>query len=307
PAKPGELTKLVVALDWFPWGRSIPYFVGVQKGYFAEENLELEFIPTYATSDREIGTKAADIGETSGSAGPFILQVAQGLPIKAICGEFQGADYGFMGRLDINPHIKSAQDMAGTTLALKPGINTDLGIAFLTKAGLLDKVEIVTMEGGAGVGAVLQGTIDAIFTLAGTEPYFDHVGGYWFVRSQDVGLDLFPTFMVAHNDLINNRPEVVKAFVRAYLKGFSDALADPEAGVDALVELNEEINRPQELRAFQFLAAGGLVTKNTEGKPLGWMSEKDWEASQNTLVQWSQTITITPRPLSDYFTNEFLP
>ena len=46
-------------------------------------------------------------------------------------------------------------------------------------------------------------------------------------------------------------------------------------------------------------------TPNTAGKQMGWMSDKDWDATVETLKQYGGV--TTPLKASDLYTNEFVP
>jgi NitT/TauT family transport system substrate-binding protein len=48
-----------------------------------------------------------------------------------------------------------------------------------------------------------------------------------------------------------------------------------------------------------------LATKNTQGHPLGWMSDKDWAVSVDILVKTGQL--EKPIPTQSLYTNEFVP
>ena len=48
-----------------------------------------------------------------------------------------------------------------------------------------------------------------------------------------------------------------------------------------------------------------LATKNTEGRPLGWMSDKDWAVSVDILVKTGQL--EKPIQTQSLYTNEFVP
>jgi NitT/TauT family transport system substrate-binding protein len=47
------------------------------------------------------------------------------------------------------------------------------------------------------------------------------------------------------------------------------------------------------------------VTPNTAGKPLGWMSEKDWEETVSVLKQYGGV--TGPLAAGQLYTNEFVP
>ena len=46
-------------------------------------------------------------------------------------------------------------------------------------------------------------------------------------------------------------------------------------------------------------------TPNTLGKPLGWMSDKDWDATVETLKEYGGV--TTPLKAADLYTNDFVP
>jgi len=304
PQKPSEMTKVTVALDWLPFGRHTPYYIAMDKGWFAEENLEVEIKPTFAAGIQEIGAGNVDFAETTqGTA--VILAVQQGIPIKAVCGEFQGDELGWYGLKSKNPDVKTVADMAGLSVN-GPASKDDDVRAFLSISGMEGKTNWVIMEGSVYVGAALRGEVDAFISVSGSEAYCEGLGGCWVINFSDGGYTTFPgAMMAAHTDLIENRPEVVRAFVRAYLKGLQYVLDHPQEAFDSL-----RANYP-DAEDFQKILIDVIIqlrdTPNTVGKPLGWMSEKDWEISQDIVAEWSSVARIVKRPVSDYFTNEFLP
>ena len=47
------------------------------------------------------------------------------------------------------------------------------------------------------------------------------------------------------------------------------------------------------------------MTPNTRGKALGWMSDKDWDATVETLKQYGGV--TTPLEAKQLYTNDFVP
>ena len=47
------------------------------------------------------------------------------------------------------------------------------------------------------------------------------------------------------------------------------------------------------------------VTPNTAGKPIGWMSDADWDETVKVLQEYGGV--STPLKAADLFTNEFVP
>ncbi|MFC1964926.1 ABC transporter substrate-binding protein [Chloroflexota bacterium] len=320
PAKPAQMTKIVIAFDWYPYGRQAPIFLAKDKGWFAEENIEFEYTVAPGRSVEDVANKTADFGQYT-IASSVMLAVQAGMPITAICGEFQSAEYGFYGRQDMLPPeiaearprdgygtiILEPQDLAGMTIGSSVGSQVQLGTGFLQQTGMADKTTIQVMDPGSKVGMALEGKIDSLASVSGTESYFDGLGGSWRIDFSKGGLGQFPGFAFAvHNDTIRDRPEVIKAFVRAYLKGLEYAIENPEEALNSLAANYPETNYDRQLHLLQ-ICIPLLHTANTQGEPLGWLSEEDFELSQETLLKWIEGDDLTRRPVSEYFSNEFLP
>jgi NitT/TauT family transport system substrate-binding protein len=95
------------------------------------------------------------------------------------------------------------------------------------------------------------------------------------------------------------KPELVRGFLRATLRGWKDAIADPKAGIDAVMAAFPETNR-------QFIEAGfpmvidHMHSAATKGKPLGWMAEEDWKT---TLEVMKSSGLEGNRPPRTYYRN----
>ncbi|MFH1775130.1 MAG: ABC transporter substrate-binding protein [Chloroflexota bacterium] len=315
--KPGEMTKVVVAMDWYPYAGWCDVYIPQVMGWYAEENLEVEFVTAPGRPHRLVGEKTATFGHGSGNDIYFIREA--GLGVVAVAGDAQGLEWGFYGRVDKNPQLKldadhrliDVQEMQGMTIGGTIGFTTELVEAFLATTGLKGKLEYVIMESGAKIGSGLAGKIDAFTSSTGTIGYFKDIpGGGWFCDYAQGGIKVLPGMVIsAHEDTIRDNPELVEAFVRAYLKGLKWSMENPQEAADLLVAAYPKEAEPYRTwYSLQTYVDFGLFgTENTKGKPLGWMSEKDWETTQGIILEWGRATTITKRPVSEYFTNEFIP
>src|SRR5262249_31970777 len=78
------------------------------------------------------------------------------------------------------------------------------------------------------------------------------------------------------------KPDLVKGFLRATMRGWKDAMADPKAGVASLMKAYPETNREfAELglpMVFEHMSSDA-----TRGKPVGWMAEEDWRVTLEVM------------------------
>jgi putative hydroxymethylpyrimidine transport system substrate-binding protein len=170
-------------------------------------------------------------------------------------------------------------------------------------AGGLDEVELVNV-GFNLAEALINETVDACVGC-----YFSHESFLMenqghpvnIMRMEEWGVpDFYELVLVASEDTIKERPEVAQRLVRALMKGYADAAADPDAAVDILVagtdaEVDEAIERP-----------GILVIAPlwTEGTAVGWQTSEKW----TNFADWMYENGLVESPIDGEkaFTNEFV-
>ena len=109
---------------------------------------------------------------------------------------------------------------------------------------------------------------------------------------------------IVHNDLIKDDPDLIRKFVAASLKGFLYGRAHIDE-MTAIVKKFSEATVPAISRREAELSYNTWVTPNTAGKPLGWMSDKDWDATVAVLKQYGGV--TTPLEAGQLYTNDFVP
>ena len=91
--------------------------------------------------------------------------------------------------------------------------------------------------------------------------------------------------------------------MRATIKGWEYAEKHPEETVEAGLKRSHAGDRKVFMRqltdSFKL-----LHTKSSQGKPLGWMSEKDWDESLKLLREYLKI--PGGKPASAFYTNTFV-
>jgi NitT/TauT family transport system substrate-binding protein len=101
---------------------------------------------------------------------------------------------------------------------------------------------------------------------------------------------------------------MLRRFVRASAKALNEIVKPEktEEAIDVAMRLSGARDERRESVKLQWLeTTRRLATKNTEGKPLGWMSDKDWAVSVDILVKTGQL--EKPIQTQSLYTNEFVP
>ncbi len=120
----------------------------------------------------------------------------------------------------------------------------------------------------------------------------------------DCGVTSVSNGIIVHNDLLREDPELVRAFVAPSLKGFLYGRRHPDEAA-AIIKKYSQATDPAISRREMELSWTTWVTPNTAGKPLGWMSDKDWDATVTVLKQYGGV--TTPLDAKQLYTNDFVP
>jgi NitT/TauT family transport system substrate-binding protein len=287
-------------LDWVPSAHHIGPILAAQRGYYAAEGLDMSVKPGRG-SGSTIQVVASG-GDSFGmaDAGTMAVAVSKGAPVIMVANIMQR---GPTGMISLGKKIEQPKELEGKTVGLVPGEGPHVVmLAVMKKYGIPESAyRTVALEAAVKVTALLTKKVDTI-------PGFSF-GDYLRARASnpDVKITLFSDwgvnmlgngYLVAAS-MLDQKPQVVRGFVRATIRGWQDAIKDPKAGVEAVMSAYPETNRA-------FLAAGlpmvidHMHSDATKGKPLGWMAEEDWKA---TLEIMKSAGLEGERPATAYYRN----
>jgi NitT/TauT family transport system substrate-binding protein len=113
--------------------------------------------------------------------------------------------------------------------------------------------------------------------------------------------------IIVHEATLAQKPDQLRRFLRASAKALEDIVKPEnlEQAVDVGMRLSGGREERRESVKLQWLETlRRLHTKNTQGKPYGWMSDKDWDVSVDVLMKTGQI--DKPIPASTLYTNDLL-
>ena len=301
--------KVRFRLNWTLYGEHAPFFLALDKGFYAEEGLDVEILEGSgsATTVKLIGNGTDPIGYAD--AGTMMKGVAVGVPVKAVAVLVQQNP---MAAIYVKEKTKldSAQDLIGKKIGLTTGDSlSQIFPAVLSKNGISeDQVEIVSLANPAAKEtALLQGQVDAFLGYFIDQPprieYRTGIDLDW-IKFSDMGVNTLSGAIIVNNRTIEENPELVRKFVRATLRGVKCTMENPDEAARIFASHTDQFD--EKLARLEIeLTLGLLHTPRTEGKPIGWMSPEDWAETQDILAQYAG---LKPEPdINVYFTNEFIP
>lgn len=312
-ATPDSLTPVKFTLSWLLQGVDAPLTLAMERGYFAEEGLEIAFERGYGSAGTA-STIAAGQYDLGFGDMYSMIEFNQENPddkLIAVAVAYNKAPFALIAFKESG--INSVEDMIGKKLGAPVGdAPRRLWPVLAEQVGVdVDGVEWVTMEPKLRQTFLLQGNVDAISgfsysmlpAIVGAGKTLDDLNIFYYTEN---GLNLYGNGILVKQSFAEENPEIVKGFVKAYLRGLQDALADPEAGLDGVLAAGDELmDKDSEKLRLQIALDGLLITDEVEKNGLGTADPARLEA---TIAQTVKGFGLSETPaVGEVFDDSFLP
>jgi NitT/TauT family transport system substrate-binding protein len=294
------LTKVRLPMGYIPNVQYAPYYVAVEKGYFAEQGIEIEFDYKFETDGVKL-VAANELPFAVVSGEQVVLARAQGLPVKYFVEWYRQFPIAVFSLKDKN--IVKPEDLKGKTIGV-PGFfgATYVGWkAFADKHGLSDSDVKLEEIGFTQAAAVQQGKVDAAVGYVVNEPIVLEQNGFpvnVFNVGQDV--DMVANGLMTNETVLKEKPALVQGMSNALLKGIRDTLANPDEAMEITTKYVEGLKADDATQKKVLLATIELM----KGEPLGVSSPEAWENTQATLLSMGQI--KEKMDVNSFFTNKFV-
>ena len=298
----GDLMKIRLPMGFIPNIQYAPFYVAVERGYFADAGFEIEFDYSFETDGVAL-TAAGEVPFAIVSAEQVLLARAQGLPVVYVAAWYQDTPVAVVAKSESG--IAAPQDLVGRRIGL-PGL---FGASYIGLRALLAEFDIpeneVTLDsiGFNQVQALAADQEEAIVGYVNNEPIQLSAKGYDVnvIRIAD-HVSLAANGIITNETTIRENPEQVRAFVAAFLRGLTDAIADPESAYEISRTYVETLADAKEAVEKEVLA---LSIEYWEADLLGQSHPEAWE-NMLAILNEMELITV-PVDINQAYTNEFLP
>ena len=300
-AEPDQVT---LPCGYVPNVQFAPLYVGLEKGFFAEENIDLALDHSMETDVVAlVGAGRVPFGICSGDQ--VLLGREQGLPLVYITNWYQNYPVGIVALKESG--IESMEDLKGKRVGIPMlsgasyiGLEAMLGLSGMKDSDL--KLESV---GYAQSELLVTGRIDAAVVYTINEPVqLKHLGYETVLFSAADMTKMVGNGMITNEAMIAENPDLVGRMVRAFVKSIRWTFENPEEAyeicklyVDGLADAEDP-----ELQMKVLLAT---VDYFDDG-PLGF-GFSDPEAWENMVAVLKNTGMISgSADVSKVYTNDFV-
>ena len=300
-APPAEdLPKVQLALNWFPEAEHGGLYAAAVHGYYQESGVDVEILgggPDAPVVQR-VATGAVAFGIVN--ADDILYARAQQIPVVALMASYQISPHCIM--VHQSAGIDSISQIKNITLALaqRPAFSH-----YLRWKYPFDGVTIVPYPGN-----VAQFLADENFAQQGyvfSEPFVAKAKGAdpKALLVADTGFNPYASVLITTQERVATEPELVRAVVRASVKGWEQYLAAPEATNRHINELNPEMG--MDILAYGAAESIAMILDPiAQQNGLGNMTLQRWQELLEQMVAVG-LIKDGVVQAAAVFTNRFLP
>lgn len=305
PAK--TVDKVNVQLSWFHGVEYAGFYAAVDKGYYADENIEVTLHaggPDINPLD-EVHNGKSQFGVGQGDG--LIVARANGQNFVAVATIFRVNPLAITSLKEAD--LQKPQDLVGKTVgtySLDVNNYSDfMFLAFMSRTGLQkDSMQYALIEDFYGANEIKSGRMDAMSGMFATDQQVmtreagDEINLIYY---KDYGVDVYINTIFVADEFLQSNPDLIARFVRATMKGYQYAVENPDEVAALAVQYDDALDLGYQEQVMQ-LQVPFIDTGNA---PIGSMDEDVWKTTQDILLEFN--LISQPVDLSAIYTNQFIP
>ena len=236
-----------IRLDFIIGGKHAPWFVALEKGFYAKRGLTATIQAGSGSADtvRAIAAGGADFGFADISTA--IVARSRGTPVQTVA-QFGYVPATIMWREDTA--IKKLKDLEGKSWAISPGQAQWYLMPAYCRINKIDFKSIKIQETAAPIQpaalvakrtdfiVMYRASNDEVAELAATKQ------GMKLNRifMKDTGLDIYGTGLIVKDEDVKQRPDLVKAYVEGTMEGLRYTRDHQEESLQILLKRKPELD-----------------------------------------------------------------
>lgn len=296
--------KVSFLLDWEPNVNHAGLYVAMDKGFFADEGIEVEVNqPPANGAEALVASGKADFGVSYQDTIAPAFASDKPLPVTAVAAIINHNTSGIISLKDKN--IERPKDMENHNYATwgLPIEQAILKQVVTDDGGDFSKVQLIP-ENVVNAVQAISGKIDTVWifyqvdgVLAGKE---NVPINYFAFRDISPVFDYYTPILIANNDFLKNKEDVAKRFMRAFSKGYEYAAENPKEAAEILVKINPELDKDFVEKGMEYLAD----KYKDDAKYFGEINPDRWNNFYAWL--WENKLIDKEIPKDFGFTDEFI-
>jgi len=264
------------SLDWKFEGPAAPFTVAIDRGYFKAEGLEVT-IDTSPGSLEPInrvasGTYDMGIGDINS-----LIKFRDANPSNPIPGVFMFYNkpaFSIVARKSLG--VTKPKDLEGKKLGAPAPDGAYAQWPIFVQANGIDASKVTIENVGfpvrepmlqkGDVAAITGFSFSSFINLKAMGVPVDDIV---VMLMADYGVNLYGNTVFVNPKFAADKPDAVKAFLRALVKGMKDTVKDPDTAVDSVIKRNDVASKPVELERLRMAIHDNILTDEVKANGYG--------------------------------------
>ena len=304
PAGALAADAVTLRLDWVIGSEHAPIYLAKEKGFFKEEGIDVTIQPGEGSTVtvKLVGNRSNDFGYAT--ADQALMAHTKGLPVVSTAVVLQKSPSAII--FPKGKPIFRLEQLYGKRLGTQIKSVVDKQWEAVAKLHKIDRKRITEIPLDRAVAqAIAAEKIDAGVAFFFNDALALEAKGTpmgWLLFS-DLGLPMYSTSLLAHEALLKEKPDLVRRFTRAFVKGWTYSKANPDETLAVFLKANPNVDV-----AYSRLKLPAVLslTESEDAKQhgIGYTSRAGWEGMQKALLDMQ--LMEAPIDVAKVFTNDYL-
>ncbi len=302
--------QITYQMDWLPGGDKAPVYVGVSKGFFAEQDIEVKIASGRGSTDAitKVATGNAEIGQADITA-LLAAKARQDVPVTAVMSIFSDAPYATFVKKDGS--IKTIADLKGKKVVTSPFTSSNAFFPIVLGLNNVDAADVTVVKADPGALApmLINDSADAVTSwVTDAQKYQSQAKKAGIELTvlpwHDAGMSIYSSSMIANNEWLAENPELAQRFITAFKKSIEYVYANPQESAEIINKAVPEVDVTVAKETIE--AIHGLVYNDaTKAFGLGSLNSKRLAETWAFTAQ-SQEIDVSALDPETVITRQFI-
>jgi len=305
--KTHELKKVTILLDWSVGSEHTFLYVGKKMGFFKEQGISLEIIQGTGSveSANMVDAKSANFALCSGETALQAKSAETPRNIQVISVYFPNTPTVIFSLKEKN--ITKPDDLYGKNVGIMEGSSAYKNYVFFCDKYNIDRHRIkeITTTGDIKEVIAQNSKLDAMVHFGYQHPLRLRLEKYEVneIKLSDYEIQVFGLSLIAHSDLIETNPALVREVVQSIQKSIKYTIANPNKALNIFLDENPQSDRDYAKLKLDWVNEF-ILSGISDNKIIGYQTEIGWKKTYEYL----KSIGGIKREinLNGFFTNDFL-
>ena len=234
---PTEMDEMTLQLKWIEQAQFMGFLVAKEQGYYEDENIDMTILPG------GVGINPVDVliaGEADVAVawtGNVLPAISKGEELINIGQGMQASAMRLMALKESG--IEEPADIEGKKIGTWPGGNELEPYAFIEKQGFDKDRDVTLVNQGFDMNQLLNGEIDLASAMIYNEYWLPIEDGYsesdfTVFDMEEEGAGMLQDALFVEKAYLDANEDLLVRFMRATIKGWEYAIANPQEAVDLM-------------------------------------------------------------------------